>query len=105
MVSEAAAVVEAEEAVVSEAAAIEAVVSEKTLDLEKCTRQFVLSAARTVKSLSSQQKENLFFARIALERKKDFDFLDAFKSKYFFLYYFYMISFRKILILFITPVF
>jgi len=62
----------------------EAAVSEEILDLEKCIKLFVLSVARNVKFLLSLQKESLFFARIALERKEDFDFLDAFKSKYFY---------------------
>ena len=70
---------EAEEAFAEEAEAFEEI-----LGLEKCIKQFVLNAERNAKFLLSLQRENLFFARIVLEKRKDSDFLDAFKNKYFF---------------------
>jgi len=78
------------EAVSEEEAALEAVVSdqavsEKILDLEKCTKQFALSAERNAKFLSNLQKANLFFARIALEKGKDSDSLSIGKHRIFYL--------------------
>jgi len=42
------------------------VVSKEILDLEKCTKQFVQTAVKTVKYLSNQRKDDQFIAEIVI---------------------------------------
>ena len=44
------------------------------LDPKKCIKQLVLSVARNVKFRLNQKKEEKFFAKIALVRRKDIKF-------------------------------
>jgi hypothetical protein len=57
----------------SEAAAEEAADLEGTLVLEKCTKLFVLTVAKNVKFLSSQQKVNQFIVKTVTKIIKSFN--------------------------------
>lgn len=61
------------------------------MDLDKCIKQFVLSAARNAKYHSRQQKANPFIAKNAIEkedRTKFFRYRSNIDFKSFFLFIF-----------------
>jgi hypothetical protein len=66
-------IVAAEEDHSEAAAETEAADLEGTLVLEKCTKLFVLTVAKNVKFLSSQQKENQFIVKTVIKIIKSFN--------------------------------
>lgn len=65
---------------------------EEVLDREKCTKQFVLNVAKNAKFHSSLQKENLFSAGNAIEKRKDSNSLDIVQFSFFIFLFFFNIK-------------